>query len=142
MGLNPLLPSFTWQSLYDQFTRHPRLNLKKALLNQTIVSGLGNIYSDEVLFLSKLKPFKLVSTLTQAEIKLLHKNIIKVLTSAIKNKGTTFANYHNPSGQKGGHLKYLRVYQRKDKPCLRCGAKIKCLKINQRSSYFCNKCQK
>lgn len=141
MGINPL--SNNWKyDLFKQKLKTHSIEIKKALLSQNIISGLGNIYSDEVLFKSKIKPTRKIPTLSEKELKQLFKYIPLILTKAIKNKGTTFNTYRNPDGNSGKFINYLNVYQRKNKNCKICNNKIESIKINGRTSYFCNHCQK
>lgn len=111
-------------------------------MSQNIISGLGNIYSDEVLFKSKIHPKRKISTLTSKDLKQLFKYIPQILKQAIKLKGTTFATYRTPDGNSGLFINFLNVYNRKNQPCKICKNKIQSIKINGRSSYFCNHCQK
>lgn len=109
---------------------------------QNIISGLGNIYSDEVLFKSKVQPIRLIKTLTDQELKSIFKYIPLILKKAIELKGTTFATYRNPDGNPGSFIKFLNVYGRKGLPCKICKNKLKSIKINGRSACYCDHCQK
>lgn len=142
MGIGPLEKSFTIKKFLDKLLKHPNVPIKKALLDQSIVSGIGNIYSDEILFLSKIRPTRIVNKLTPNELSLLRKNIIKIIKKAIISQGTSFSNYRNPDGQKGNNLKNLKVYQKENLPCKKCHAPIIRIVINNRGCYFCNNCQK
>jgi len=115
--------------------------IKSALLNQHIMAGLGNIYADESLFEAKINPAQKVDLLNNDQLKQLHKAIRKILHKAIKAGGSSIDNYLNVDGKMGKFQLQHKVYGREGVRCPRCGTKIKRIKINQRSSYFCHKCQ-
>ena len=115
--------------------------IKTVLLDQTIITGLGNIYVDEVLFLSRLNPTKKANTLTETEIKLVINNSIKVLNKAIKLGGTTIRSYTSSLGVTGRFQNELNVHTKKDLPCPVCNTIIKKIKVNGRGTYYCPKCQ-
>lgn len=141
MGLDPLSKSWTFTTFKSKLINHD-INIKKALLSQNIISGLGNIYSDEVLFKSKIHPQRFIKSLTEKELKNLYINIPLILNKALKSRGTTFATYRNPNGESGSFIKFLNVYGRKNQTCKICKYNIQSIKINGRSSYFCKHCQK
>lgn len=141
MGINPLSKAWTFSSFKQKLLTH-NVAIKKALLMQNIISGLGNIYSDEVLFKSKVRPTRLIATLTDQELKAIFKHIPLILKKAITLRGTTFATYRNPDGNPGSFLKFLNVYGRKNLPCKICKNKLKSIKINNRSACYCEHCQK
>jgi formamidopyrimidine-DNA glycosylase len=115
--------------------------IKSALLNQQIIAGLGNIYTDESLFEAKIHPSQKVNSLKASKLKDLHKAIRKVLNKAIKAGGSSIENYSDIDGRIGRFQLHHKVYGREGEKCKSCGAKIKRIKINQRSSYFCPSCQ-
>ena len=110
-------------------------------MDQRFIAGIGNIYSDEILFAAKVQPLRQVKTLHAKEIELIWRNIKKILQGAIKYHGTSERSYVDAYGQKGSYLKYLKVYRREGEKCFRCGGIIKRIKINSRSAHFCPKCQ-
>jgi formamidopyrimidine-DNA glycosylase len=115
--------------------------IKSALLNQQIIAGLGNIYVDESLFEVKIHPAQKINRLSPQKLRKLHQAIQKILKKAIKAGGSSIENYYNVNGEIGSFQLQHRVYGREGLPCKRCGTKIKRIKISQRSSYFCPKCQ-
>ncbi|CAD7769697.1 MAG: Formamidopyrimidine-DNA glycosylase [Candidatus Methanoperedenaceae archaeon GB50] len=115
--------------------------IKSLLLNQQCLAGLGNIYSDEALWLAKIHPLTPANTINQTQIKKLTIAIHKVLKRALKLGGTSIKSYVHPDGQKGLYQNCLFVYGKAGLPCQRCGSLIKRLKIGGRSSYFCPVCQ-
>lgn len=116
--------------------------IKKILMDQKVIAGIGNIYSDEILWLSKIHPLTLVSKLTKKQKHEIFKNIKFVLKKALQLKGTSIDEYRLPSGIRGKYDLERYVYQKENQPCFRCKNSIKRIKINNRSSYFCSFCQK
>ncbi len=114
--------------------------IKQILMDQKVIAGIGNIYSDEILWESKVNPFKDALKLTDKELRLIFNNIKKVLKKAVKLKGTSISDYRDTKGEKGFFEKERKAYQR-DK-CQRCGSKIKRKKIGGRTAHFCPKCQR
>lgn len=118
-----------------------KARIKSLLLNQSFLAGIGNIYADEILHLSGINPLQPAHMLNDPKIKRLHQAIRKVLTRAIKYRGSSVSDYLDLAGQEGSYQRFHQVYQREGKPCLTCQAKITRLKIGNRSSYFCPNCQ-
>lgn len=116
--------------------------LKAFLLDQKYVSGIGNIYADEICFDSKIRPDRDITNLNDRDIKILYNSIIRILDHAIKNRGTTFSDYVDASGKKGGFSRYLKVYGKEKDDCARCKTRsIKKTRIAGRSTRFCELCQ-
>lgn len=140
LGPEPLEPGFT----AEQFQRHlgqRRLGIKKALLNQEIIAGIGNIYADEALFLAGLHPGRPVNSLTKKEIANLHAAIRQVLTDAISYRGTTKRDYRDGEGNPGAYQNRLSVYGRKGEPCPACQTPIVKINYGGRGTHFCPSCQ-
>lgn len=115
--------------------------IKPFLLDQSNIAGLGNIYADEVLWMSKIHPEQPANTLSLDEIKILRKNIINEIQKAIAGHGTTVHSYSNAYGEAGSFQNQLSVYGREGQPCLRCGTPIVKIKLAQRGTHFCPACQ-
>ena len=115
--------------------------IKSALLNQQILAGLGNIYADESLFEAQIHPQQKADKLSPQKLKKLHQAIQKILKKAINAGGSSIENYYNINGEIGNFQLQHKVYGREGLPCKRCRSKIKRIKISQRSSYFCPRCQ-
>jgi len=115
--------------------------IKHLLMDQGIVSGIGNIYSDEILFKARIHPFREIKKLTNEEIERIYQTTKKILKKAIKLKGTSVSDYRLPAGGKGEFEKILKVYRREGEKCSRCGTIIKRVKLAGRSAHFCPKCQ-
>ena len=140
-GIEPLGDDFTLLIL-NNIVENKKRNIKALLLDQSIIAGIGNIYADEILFSSKISPLRQSNTLNKNEIKKLYFNIKFILKEAIRLKGTTFSNYVDEEGNKGGFIEFLKVYQREKQKCLECGDIIKKIKVASRGTRFCPNCQK
>ena len=112
-------------------------------MDQTFVSGLGNIYVNEALFMSKIYPLRICNSLSKNEIKNLILNIKKILKFAISKGGSSVRNFKDTLGKSGTFQQFFYVYGKNNKKCSRisCTGKIKKITIANRSSFYCNKCQ-
>lgn len=142
LGVEPLSPDFTLEFFKKVLSRKARTSIKQALLDQKYISGIGNIYADESLFLARIKPSRIVKTLSAAEIKKLWGAIPKILKYAIKHRGTSFNDYVDAQGEAGNFVKYLKVYGRAGEKCKSCGGTVKKIKLGGRGTHWCDKCQK
>ncbi len=116
--------------------------IKPALLDQSFIAGLGNIYADESLYFSKIHPRRLTGSLSTKKLTGLHGHIQRLLKKSIKLMGTTVDSYSGVNGQTGRYQKYLAVYNREGEPCGFCGTTIVREKIGSRSAHFCPRCQR
>lgn len=139
LGPEPFDMSFP--HLQQQLAKAKR-SLKAILLDQSIVAGVGNIYADESLYLSKLNPNRLASTLNPREIRALRKAIVQVLRRAIESKGSTIADFYFGNDESGGFQNEFRVYGRAGEPCRRCKTPIRSIRLAGRSTHFCQQCQR
>lgn len=140
LGPEPLSPAFKVEDFAAALAKKNKA-IKPALLDQTLVAGLGNIYADEVLWLSRIHPLTKCNQLKENEIKLLHAKIIQELTAAVKAGGTTIRTYTDAFENSGKFQFELHVYGREGKPCQRCGTTIKKIRVAQRGTHFCPQCQ-
>jgi len=115
--------------------------IKSMLLDQSFICGLGNIYSDEALFLSGVHPESPAKTLSESQWILLLKMAKKVLNKGIRNNGTTFSDYQKPDGSPGSNQEKLKVYGRGGKDCYQCGGILQKIVVAQRGTVFCPECQ-
>lgn len=122
--------------------RQRRGKIKQVLMNPNVIAGIGNIYSDEILFQAKIHPFRLIPSLKEKELERIYQNIIKVLKKAIELKGESFSDWRTLEGKKGFFDDYRKVYQREGEKCCRCQSLILRKKIRGRSAHFCPNCQK
>lgn len=145
LGLDELGPeaisdNFTLE-MFQSILRNRRGKLKPLLLDQKIVSGLGNIYVDEALFAARLHPERVAGSLSLEESERLYNAMRSALRSGIEHRGVTFDSYRDLFGQPGGHQSHLQVFQRTGKPCRVCGAKISRSAVGGRATYTCPNCQ-
>jgi len=127
----------------QKFIKNRKKNIKNLLMDQTFVSGLGNIYANEALFLSKIHPLRQCSNLERKSIKNLIYNIRRVLKISINQGGSSIKDFKNVYGKSGNFQQFFNVYEQENKNCSRisCKGKIKKISISNRSSFYCNKCQ-
>lgn len=142
LGPEPFSSEFTVQKLTDIIRSKPRWNIKKVLTDQSLISGIGNIYADESLYWAMIQPERKAESLSDKEVETLHASIIKALKIGLKWGGTSDNNYVKIDGGKGEGQEHLQVYGRQGKKCNRCGGTIKKIKLNGRGTHFCPECQK
>jgi formamidopyrimidine-DNA glycosylase len=142
IALDPFDPNFDYQGTITKFTQR-RVRIKTALLNQEIMSGVGNIYADEALGRAKVHPESLTSDLSRKKITAVIDSATLVMQEAIAQGGTSFDDlYIDVNGESGFFDQSLSAYGREDEPCPRCGAPIKRIVFGARSSHFCPRCQR
>jgi formamidopyrimidine-DNA glycosylase len=142
IAIDPLDQVFTWPT-FQYLLAEKAAKMKQLLMDQKFISGLGNIYSDEVLFGAGLRYDRLSNTLSSQEVRRLYRGMQEVLQEAIKLRGTTLEDeaYLDLFGEPGEYQNELKVYGRTGLPCRRCRTPIQTVKISQRSSYYCPQCQ-
>ncbi len=142
IAIDPLEDTFTWQA-FGEFLAQRASKLKPLLMDQKFVSGLGNIYSDEVLFAAGLRHDRMSDSLSSQEVRRLYRGIQEVVQEAIRHRGTTLEDeaYLDLFGRPGEYQRELKVYGRKGQPCRRCRTPIQSVTIGGRRSYFCPQCQ-
>ena len=143
LGPEPLSKSFNG-NYFNKKKKNIKKNIKNLLLDQNFVSGLGNIYVNEVLFQSKLSPYVTSKKINKIKVVLIIKFIKKIIKDAIKKGGSSIKNYKHSDGKSGKYQDSFKVYGRKGLPCIKkgCNALIQRAFIGQRSSFFCPKCQR
>ena len=141
LGYEPDDKRLTSTYLLDKL-KDKSIPIKEALLDQTIINGLGNIYANEVLFASKINPFKKSSNITSDEASVIIKNACKIVTKSFEMGGTTIKSYTSSLGVIGHYQDELKVQSKENKPCSVCNSPIKRVKLNGRSIFYCEKCQK
>lgn len=140
LGPEPLDADFTSEVLGERLARRTR-PIKAALLDQSVVAGLGNIYADEALFRARIHPLRSAGTLTPDEVIALHEGIQGALHTGIQHGGTTFGRHRGLYDEQGSNLEHVEVYRRTGMPCLRCGTPVVRIRLAQRSTHFCPQCQ-
>jgi formamidopyrimidine-DNA glycosylase len=141
IGLDPFDDTFTADYLYKNF-KGKKSKLKTVLLNQEIVTGLGNIYADEVCFKAGILPVRLTNTLTKKEVEKLYKAIIEIIPKAVEMGGSSIANYIMADGSRGTYAREHKVYGKAGRLCLECERTLQKTIINSRTTVFCQFCQK
>ncbi|WP_042223257.1 DNA-formamidopyrimidine glycosylase [Oceanobacillus manasiensis] len=141
LGPDPFDAAFTFDYFYQKLKKTERV-IKSALLDQTIVTGLGNIYVDETLFKAGVHPLKKASKLTKKEVKAIQEQAIETLSEAVELGGTTIRSYVNGQGQMGMFQQSLFVYGQENKACKKCGKPIMKMKVGGRGTHVCSSCQK
>ncbi len=140
-GIEANSEELTKEYLYQKI-HSKSLPIKTILLDQTILSGLGNIYANEVLFSAKINPFKKGKDITLEECERIKLCSKQILEEAIKSGGTTIRSYTSSLGVTGKFQNHLNVHKRENENCFLCQSNIKNEKIGGRSTYYCPKCQK
>lgn len=142
-GIDVLDKKFTLSAV-EGLTRKTKKPIKILLMDQDLITGIGNIYANDSLFLAKVHPLRPANSLKENEIKLLYQSIKKVIKEGIQDLGSSGADeaFILPDGSRGRHQRHFLVYQREGEPCLKCKTVIKRIKHSGRSSFFCLKCQK
>lgn len=140
LGPEPLEEGFTHQELGRKLV-HRKVALKIALLDQTVVAGLGNIYVDESLFQAGLSPVRMANSLTEDELTCLHHSIRSVLQAGVDAQGTSFRDYRDANGEKGAFQEALKVYGRAGEACTKCGQPLDKTRLGGRTTVFCKNCQ-
>ncbi len=141
-GPEPLEEDFTFKKFKECLLKKKKGKIKQVLMDQEVIAGIGNIYSDEILWKAKIHPFKDVSKLNEKELKEIYQAMRKVLARAIELGGESISDFRRISGEKGYFDQERKVYRREGEKCSRCGTIIKKIKLAGRSAHFCPKCQK
>ena len=142
LGLEPFSKKLNIK-YFKNFILNKKKNIKSLLMDQTFISGLGNIYVNEVLFMSKIHPLKSSESLKKKDMKNLIVNIKKVLKFSISKGGASIKDFKNTTGKSGNFQQFFHVYEQEGKNCSRisCRGKIKKIQISNRSSFYCDNCQ-
>lgn len=140
LGPEPLSAALTGTYLFN-LAKKKKLAIKTFLMDSHIVTGIGNIYATEILFLTKISPLKAVNTLSLEQFDSLSYGIKKILHEAIAKGGTTLKDFSNSDGKPGYFQQTLKAYGRGELPCYDCGRPLVSIKQNQRTTTFCTECQ-
>lgn len=140
-GIEPIDSNLSKEYLYDNFSKR-KLPMKTLLLDQTIISGLGNIYADEVLFAAGINPLKVGSEISLEECQKIVDSSKKIIEEAIKCGGTTIKSYTSSLGVTGRFQQNLMAHKRENEQCKKCDSIIKRIVVGGRSTYYCENCQK
>ncbi len=143
LGPEAAAPEFNATYLGAVLARHKGAPVKAVVLDQSTVSGVGNIYADESLHLARIHPARLAGSLTAAEVKRLHAAVREIMALGIEHGGTSFAHYVNSLGGKGDYLEHARVFRREGQSCpVHPDTMVEKLRVAGRGTHICPKCQK
>jgi formamidopyrimidine-DNA glycosylase len=142
VGPEPLEMEFTDKIFISRVRRRANTSIKAAILDQTVLAGVGNIYADESLWGAKIHPATMVKDISDSKLKKLHQEIIFVLNLSIEKGGSTDRNYVNAEGKKGSYIDFAKVFRRENQPCPRCNTIIIKSRVAGRGTHICPKCQK
>jgi formamidopyrimidine-DNA glycosylase len=142
VGPEPLSDLFTSKDFTRQVRRRSNTSIKAAILDQTVLAGVGNIYADESLFMAKIHPATKVKDVSDHKLKLLLSAIKEVLQLSIDKGGSSDKNYVDAEGRRGSYLGFAQVFKRQGQPCLRCGRTIEKTRVAGRGTHVCVFCQK
>jgi formamidopyrimidine-DNA glycosylase len=140
LGAEPLGPLLTARALGERLARR-RTAVKAALLDQRVVAGLGNIYADEALWYARVNPLRPADSLSEQEVRRIHRGVRRALALGIERQGSTLRDYAAPDGTPGAMQREFRVYGRGGERCDRCGATIEKTRVGGRGTAYCPRCQ-
>ncbi len=141
LGPEPLDKGFAWQVLKQNLLKHKTQPVKVAIMDQSVVAGVGNIYANEACFNARLDPRTKVGNMSDDQFKRLYTGIVKALQDGLKYGGSTRVHFVDAEGRKGYFLDYANVYWKEGYPCKSCPGKVKKITLAGRGTYFCPSCQ-
>lgn len=141
VGPEPLEADFTPAAFTERFMRRQNTSIKAALLDQSVIAGVGNIYADESLWGARLHPSTLVKDVTREQFALLYNELRDVMNLAIEKGGSSNHTYVNAEGKKGSYMNFARVFRREGQACPRCDTTIEKLRVAGRGTHICPRCQ-
>ena len=142
LGPEPLEDSYTFELFNSAIQRHPNTSIKAAILDQTVLAGVGNIYADESLFAARIHPLPTAGIESTIHLTRLYKSIREVMSLSISLGGSSDRNYVDAKGNKGSYLKFAKVFRKEGSPCPECGGVIKKIRAAGRGTHICPRCQK
>lgn len=142
VGPEPLEDDFSIEVFANRFTRRQKSSIKAALLDQTVLAGVGNIYADESLWAAKIHPATPVGRVSRTKLATLYSEIRSILKMAIESGGSTDRNYVDAQGKKGSYLSFAKAFRKQGQPCPRCGTPIEKIRVAGRGTHICPKCQR
>jgi formamidopyrimidine-DNA glycosylase len=142
LGPEPLRSGFSSADFIERLNKRKNSTIKAALLDQSVIAGVGNIYADESLFAAGIHPASVVSAIPRTRLIDLHEKLIDILRLSIKNGGTTDRNYVDALGRKGNYMDIAKVFRREKQACPICSGEIIKIRVAGRGTHICPKCQK
>jgi formamidopyrimidine-DNA glycosylase len=140
-GIDPISRDFTLKKFKELLISKKNKNIKSFLMDQSAIAGIGNIYASEIPYHAKLHPLRKVSDLKANEVKILYKAIRVILEKAIQMRGTSISDYRDANGKRGSFQHELKVYKKTGENCKKCDTIIEKVVVEQRSTFYCSKCQ-
>jgi formamidopyrimidine-DNA glycosylase len=137
VGPEPLDAGFTVDMFIERILRRKNTSIKAALLDQSVIAGVGNIYADESLWGAKIHPAAQVGRVSRPKLVALYNSLREVLALSIKKGGSTDKNYVDAEGKKGSYLSFANVFRRQGQPCPRCGTPIEKIRVAGRGTHIC-----
>ena len=141
LGPEALSEDFTFEDFRARLKRRPRTSIKAAILDQSVLAGVGNIYADEGLFAARIHPSTPVEKVSAVKLKRLYVALREVMQLSISLGGSSDKNYVDVAGRKGSYLKFAQVFRREGQPCLHCGRAIEKIRVAGRGTHVCSHCQ-
>lgn len=141
VGPEPLADAFTPEQFIERLARRPRTTIKAALLDQSVIAGVGNIYADESLWAAKIHPQRLVVSLTEQEMRVLYTELRAVMNLSIEKGGSSNKNYVDAEGKRGSYMSFAHAYRREGLPCDHCGTTMEKTRVAGRGTHICPSCQ-
>ena len=141
LGVEPLSEEFSGDYLYA-LSRRRKVAVKLLLMDNAVVTGIGNIYANEALFAARVSPERPAPELTKQECRRIVVAAKEILARAIEAGGTTISDFLNVDGSEGKFVRELKIYGRAGEPCPECGCEVRCVRQGGRSSFYCPRCQK
>jgi formamidopyrimidine-DNA glycosylase len=142
LGIDALSPEFNFNAFKELVMVNQKKNIKQLLTDQSLIAGIGNAYSDEILFEAKVHPLRRCNSFDEREIEKIYGAILGVFEEARKYGGESELSFVHLNGQKGKMQEHFKVHKREGEVCPACGGKVASLKANGRTSFFCPECQK
>lgn len=140
LGAEPLDPGFDFQ-VFEKIFMKKKGSVKKLLLEQSNIAGIGNIYADEACFYAGIRPEAEIENLSGKKLEKLFESVVSALNQGIRNRGTSISDFADAYGKMGSNQELLYVYGRGGNPCMDCGEKLKKIKLAGRGTVYCEKCQ-
>lgn len=142
LGPEPLEDSYSFEQFFTALQRRKKSSIKAAILDQSVLAGVGNIYADESLFMARIHPSTVVSDISKQKLRKLFDAIREVMKLSIKHGGSSDRNYVDAKGKKGSYLKFAQVFRLNGQPCPVCSRPIEKIRVAGRGTHICPHCQK
>ncbi|MDQ5943790.1 MAG: Formamidopyrimidine-DNA glycosylase [Patescibacteria group bacterium] len=142
LGPEPLTDDYTFEMFKTALMKRQNTTIKAAILDQTVLAGVGNIYADEGLFAARIHPSTRVGDISTIKLKRLYNALREVMKLSIELGGSSDRNYVDAKGNKGSYLKFAKVFRREKQPCINCKTEIKKIRVAGRGTHVCPHCQK